>query len=80
VEPKSRLPLITHLPNKDAERGKRAIIDFRSPLAAKLHTLTSDMKKEFAADQSIVKAWQSTSMWYILMLDSSQGSTKILMS
>ena len=52
---KPRLSLIARLASKSAGGVKPAVIDWLSPLKAKVYTLTSNQWKEFAEHKSKVK-------------------------
>ena len=55
TERKTRLTLIRKIKRKTADQVSRAIIHLLSPLAHRVHTLTSDNGKEFAQHETIAK-------------------------
>ncbi|BCO29996.1 IS30 family transposase [Thiohalobacter sp. COW1] len=56
TERKSRLALIAKVPTKEADGVKDAVLALLRPLAAHVHTITSDNGKEFARHEDIAKA------------------------
>ena len=55
VERKSRLCLIVRLANKSAQEVERTTINLLDSIKEKVHTVTSDNRKEFAKYKSISK-------------------------
>jgi len=56
TERKSRLALIAKVSSRDAECVKDAVLALLRPLAADVHTITSDNGREFARHETIAKA------------------------
>lgn len=55
TERKSRLALIAKVPSREAEGVKDSVLALLRPLAAHVHTITSDNGKEFARHEVIAK-------------------------
>lgn len=53
TERKSRLALIAKVPSKHADKVSDAVLSLLAPLAAHVHTITSDNGKEFARHEAI---------------------------
>lgn len=56
TERKSRLALIAKVSSREAEGVKDSVLALLQPLAAHVHTITSDNGKEFARHEAIAKA------------------------
>jgi len=56
TERKSKLSLIAKVPRKTADLVAKAIIGLLSPIADRVHTMTSDNGKEFAQHETMAKA------------------------
>ena len=56
TERKSRLALLAKVSSREAEGVKDAVLALLQPLAAHVHTITSDNGKEFARHEAIAKA------------------------
>ncbi len=56
TERKSKLSLIAKVPRKTADLVSKAIIGLLSPIADRVHTMTSDNGKEFAQHETMAKA------------------------
>jgi IS30 family transposase len=59
VERKSKLCLLKKVERNTAESVERAIAELLCPIAAKVHTITSDNGREFANHQSVEKKLQA---------------------